>query len=62
MYVEEQKLKQKESLRRIKHQQGTSNSQYGTIWITNGSENRKIKKSDEIPNGWRKGRFVSKTS
>lgn len=34
------------------------NSQFGTIWITNGSENRKINKIDEIPDGWRKGRVI----
>jgi hypothetical protein len=34
---------------------GNENSQYGTIWITNGINNKKIKKDEEIPNGWRKG-------
>jgi hypothetical protein len=28
------------------HQQGKNNSQYGTCWITNGIENKKIKKED----------------
>jgi len=36
----------------------TKNSQYGTIWITNGIENKKIKKSDSIPEGWKRGRKV----
>jgi len=35
---------------------GETNSQYGTIWITNGVEKKKIKSTDEIPNGWRRGR------
>ena len=36
---------------------GSKNSQYGTMWITNGSENKKIKKDlDIIPEGWYKGR------
>jgi hypothetical protein len=35
---------------------GNSNSQYGTCWITNERENRKIGKSDTIPEGWRLGR------
>jgi len=35
---------------------GSNNSQFGTMWITNGINNRKIKKSDSIPNGWQKGR------
>lgn len=38
---------------------GTKNSQYGTIWITNGTENKKIKKDlDTIPEGWYKGRNI----
>lgn len=37
-------------------QSGNSNSQFGTIWITNEVENRKIKKNDPIPDGWRLGR------
>jgi hypothetical protein len=36
------------------------NSQYGTIWITSGVENKKIKLSDEIPHGWIKGRYIKK--
>ena len=35
---------------------GSSNSQYGTMWITNGFENRKIKSDVVIPEGWHKGR------
>lgn len=38
-----------------KHQ-GTKNSQFGTIWITNGCENKKIGVGIEIPNGWNRGR------
>ncbi len=34
-----------------------SNSQYGTCWITNGVENKKIKKEERIPEGWYKGRI-----
>lgn len=37
-------------------QTGSKNSQYGTMWITNGIENKKIKKDDPIPEGWNKGR------
>lgn len=37
---------------------GKHNSQYGTMWITNGSENRKINKLDSIPEEWYKGRTV----
>lgn len=38
---------------------GKNNPMYGTIWITNGSENKKIKKDSEIPNGWKKGRYFN---
>lgn len=42
-----------------KMQAGKNNSQFGTMWITNGTENKKIKKADEIPEGWRKGRKLT---
>lgn len=35
---------------------GEKNSQYGTKWITNGSENKKLQKADDIPDGWYLGR------
>ena len=38
------------------HQQGIKNSQYGTCWITNEKENKKIFKGDNIPKGWHFGR------
>lgn len=28
----------------------------GTIWITNGTQNKMIKKNNPIPQGWRRGR------
>lgn len=37
---------------------GNKNSQYGTMWITNSIENKKIKISDTIPTGWYKGRTI----
>ena len=37
---------------------GPSNSQYGTCWITNEVENKKIHKEDLIPEGWRLGRKI----
>ena len=36
--------------------EGKNNSQFGTMWITNRQENKKIKKDDLIPEGWYKGR------
>jgi len=44
---------------KIKHQQGEKNSQYGTCWIHNNKENKKIKKDEldkYISIGWIKGR------
>ena len=43
------------------HQTGDGNSQFGSMWITNGQKNLKIKKTDSIPNGYRKGRVIKKT-
>lgn len=40
------------------HGIGSTNSQYGTCWITNEIENKKIKKDDPIPDGWRLGRKI----
>ena len=37
---------------------GPSNSQYGTCWITNEVESKKIYKGTIIPEGWRLGRKV----
>ncbi len=42
------------------YQKGNRNSQYGTCWITNGIENKKIKKEDLdlwILQDWRRGRI-----
>lgn len=46
-----QKMSQKASERT-----GDKNSQFGTCWITNGSENKKIKKNEDLPTGWSYGR------
>lgn len=32
------------------------NSQFGTIWITDGTINKKVKVNDQIPYGWHRGR------
>lgn len=39
-------------------QKGVKNSQYGTCWITDETNNRKINKEDIIPEGWRLGRKI----
>jgi hypothetical protein len=40
------------------HQKGSGNSQYGTMWITDGKNSVRIKKDDNIPEGWKKGRVM----
>jgi len=37
---------------------GKNNSQFGTCWITNGIENKKIKKEIPIPANWKRGRTL----
>ena len=41
---------------------GSTNSQYGTCWITNEIESKKITKGDLIPEGWRLGRKIKKNA
>ena len=43
---------------KINHGKGSVNSQFGTCWITNETENLKINKGDLIPLGWRLGRKI----
>ena len=53
-----EETKKKMSLSQQGKQKGEKNSQYGTCWITNGKESKKIKKEDLIPNGWKLGRKI----
>ena len=53
-HTDETKKKIAQSISAV--QSGYGNSQHGTMWITNGLENKKIKKEDIIPVGWHKGR------
>lgn len=41
-------------------QSGSANSQFGSQWITNGEQNKKIKMMGIVPTGWKLGR-TSKT-
>ena len=61
-HSEESKKKQSESAKKI-DKFGNKNPNYGNVWITNPStnENRLIKKSDVIPDGWIKGRYQTMT-
>ena len=53
-HTEEHKQKMSQTMQ--EKQTGSKNSQYGTMWITNGTENMKIEKGFQIPDGWYKGR------
>jgi len=48
----------KQSIETIAKKTGERNGSYGSAWITNGIENKKIY-NDKIPEGWRKGRVFS---
>jgi hypothetical protein len=37
---------------------GSKNSQFGTMWITDGASNKKIQRVDTIPDRWYKGRTM----
>ena len=40
---------------------GNKNHRYNTMWITNGTDSKNIKKTEAIPYGWFKGRTLKKT-
>jgi hypothetical protein len=48
------------SLVQSESQKGKKNSQYNTMWITNGNISKKISKESIIPDGWVKGRKSKK--
>ncbi len=48
----------KDTAKKIGHQKGEKNSQFGKMWITDGMCNDKINKDSPIPSGWRKGRIL----
>lgn len=56
MHMPGVKEKHKESCKN--NSKGSKNSQYGTMWINNGIESKKIKSIDAIPDGWIKGRVI----
>lgn len=58
-HKEETKKKQIDTYKKIKHQQGSKNSQYGTCWITKNGISKKIYKHEidlYTKDGWIKGR------
>jgi hypothetical protein len=55
---QEARAKRIATFRRNNHQKGSKNSQYGTMWITDGISNKKIKRGEPIPEGFRAGRTI----
>ena len=55
---ESARIKRVSTMAENEHQRGEKNSQYGSRWITNGIESRKVSKSDSLPEGWIPGRKV----
>jgi len=45
---------------RVSKNVGHKNPQYGTMWITDGRENRKVNPTMPIPEGWYKGRVLQR--
>ena len=54
-----EETKKKIGEKNSKLQSGVHNSQYGTMWITNGIKNKKIKRDIPIPEGWKVGRVYA---
>lgn len=52
------RAKRIESFQKIGHQQGEKNSQFGKMWITDGTKygSKRINRGDPIPEGYRPGR------
>lgn len=59
-WSDEAREKRNKTRQERQFQVGKRNSQYGTMWITDGVSNRKIKKDEVIPEGWRKGRIIKR--
>jgi hypothetical protein len=48
------------SSRNLGNQQGNKNSQFGTRWINDGTNSKKIKSDVSIPEGWKLGAIQNK--
>ncbi len=55
--VHSEESKDKISVAMTNKSVGAKNSQFGTMWITNGIENKKINKDLSMPIGWYRGRI-----
>lgn len=59
-HTNETKQKIKLSIKESGGRHSEKNSQFGTKWITNGKENRKINNTETLPEGWYYGRVINK--
>ena len=57
-FAEWEKKRIENELKKDSRYSNEHNSHYGTMWITDGVNNKIIKKTDTIPDGWHKGRKV----
>lgn len=57
---DEARTKRKNTFKEIEHQVGTKNSQYGSFWVTNGTDSVKVPKGGQIPDGYWKGRKMNR--
>lgn len=57
---DEARSKRIQTMQLNNHSQGNKNSQFGTVWVTNGIHNLKISKHDSLPEGYRLGRVIKK--
>ena len=48
----------KQTLKDKKIGHGSSNTQFGKMWITDGTQNLKILKTEAVPRGWHPGRTM----
>ena len=42
-----------------KNRVGSGNPMYGTCWVTNGNDNKRINKNEPVPENWRFGRILN---
>lgn len=54
----------KQKVRKTRENSGANtserNSQYGTYWVCDGEQNRKLKRGEKLPDGWYEGRVLKK--
>lgn len=59
IWSDEVAARRAETRKEKKFQQGSNNTQFGTMWITDGVSNKKVPKDYVVPSGWRRGATLS---